>query len=70
MAWVMAALAAWVSRRALSMTKSWMMPWKRTAVTGDTGGAQLGGVGLALVAQHVGFAGDHERGRQPGELVE
>ncbi len=37
---------------------------------GDTGGAQLGGICLALVAQHVGFAGDHERGRQAGQLVQ
>ncbi|WP_435840925.1 low temperature requirement protein A [Streptomyces flaveolus] len=26
-AWLMAASAAWVSRRALSITKSWMTPW-------------------------------------------
>src|SRR5580700_9677034 len=30
----------------------------------DPGGAQVGGVGLALVAQHVGLAVDDQRGRQ------
>lgn len=32
-AWAIAASAAWVSRRASSITKSWMIPWYRTAVT-------------------------------------
>ena len=36
----------------------------------DTGLAQFGRVCLALVAQHVGLAGDHQCGRQPPQLVD
>ena len=36
---------------------------------GDAGGAEVVGVGLALVAQHVGLTGDDECGRQAGELL-
>jgi hypothetical protein len=51
------------------MTKQWMMPPYRTAVTGHARVAEPSGVGLALVAQYIGFGGDDRRRRQPAKLA-
>lgn len=43
--------------------------WPRVpyVVTGTFGCAELGGVRLALIAQHVGLVNDQQGGRQAGE---
>jgi hypothetical protein len=46
-----------------------MTPWQRTAVTETPASRSFVRVRLALVAQDIGFGGDHQRGRQAGELL-
>src|SRR5947209_19263656 len=60
--------AAALVARAFNMTKSWMVPWNRTAVT-RTAASQFVGIRLPFVAQHVRFGGDDECWRKSFQLL-
>jgi len=64
-----AALAAFVSARALSIMKSWMMPRVASRCDIDPGFAQVSGVALAIIPQDITFSIYDERLGKALELL-